>query len=575
MKERMNETRYLSTMRSSMINFFHRPVSMLGSYVTSDLALETIASHVGCTTSWGATQFTVGLQSCSDSIHKIKRKQMPLFALRAAPEARSAIAQELKTLKPKVIDELSEAKDSRISESVSQILWKPDSFGAILNTSSLALNTIVTWKTLVLPGFAILMPLIAVIVPYIFLKFTQSSISSADYLQRVRGVLLQQITIPSPLRSRGADDRLGFFLESLFIGLTLAMFISSLWNQITTSLHQRAIWFDCADRGREILATIHSAQRMLACMKRMNVKHQRALRHVMNAGESALEKCAHVLAYDNIAAFGALWNDPTTLDALKAWIGHVDVLVSIAALPRICFPKMIETKMLEIQGVHHPAIESCISNNFLPSPVFHVLLTGPNRGGKSTYCKALGLAVVTAQSWGYAWADSMRFSPFSAIHTALETHGVLGNYSTFEAEIEFAKAVLGAARGDCGFKTPGALKTAPLFVMMDEIFHSTNASDGVAASKVFMQQLYAEPLVISMISTHYKELADTFRDVAVPMQLLSDEESDGRLRYSYKVAPGISTKSSVMEILIERGLVSGAAAAENTANKHNHTESEK
>lgn len=537
---------------------------MLGSYATSDLELDTIASHVGCITSWGTTQFTKGLQSCSDSIRDLKRKQLPLFAFRAAtPETRNAIKQELKTLKPAIIDELSEAQDSRISESVSQLLWKPDSFGAILNTSSLALNTIVTWKTLVLPGFAILMPLIAVIVPYVFLKFTQSSINSADYLQRVRGVLLQQITIPSPLRSRGADDRLGFFLESLFIGLTLAMFISSLWNQITTSLHQRTIWFDCAERGREILVTIQAAQRMLESMKRMHVKHQRALRHVLNTGEGALEKCAHVLAYDDIAAFGALWNDPTMLNPLKMWIGHVDVILSIAELPRACFPKMTTTKMLEIQGVRHPAIESCISNNFLPSS--HVLLTGPNRGGKSTYCKAVGLAIVTAQSWGFAWADSMQFSPFSAIHTALETHGILGNYSTFEAEIEFAKTVLSAARGTM---------QKPLFVMMDEIFHSTNASDGVAASKVFMQQLYAESSVISMISTHYKELADTFHNIAVPMQLLSEEESDGRLHYSYKVVPGISTKSSVMEILIERGLVSGVSA-ENDANKHNRNESEK
>jgi DNA mismatch repair ATPase MutS len=114
--------------------------------------------------------------------------------------------------------------------------------------------------------------------------------------------------------------------------------------------------------------------------------------------------------------------------------------------------------------------------------------------------------------------------------------------STFEAEIEFAKSVL-------------ASKALPHFVMMDEIFHSTNATDGVAASQVFLKQLYKQKNVVSIISTHYRELTDMFTKETQQLQLIADEDKNGKLLYSYMIGPGVSTKSSVMEILAERGLL--------------------
>jgi DNA mismatch repair ATPase MutS len=90
--------------------------------------------------------------------------------------------------------------------------------------------------------------------------------------------------------------------------------------------------------------------------------------------------------------------------------------------------------------------------------------------------------------------------------------------------------------------------------MMDEIFHSTNAHDGVAASKVFLSQLYEKPNTISVVSTHYAELTKIY-DGRVSAQQLVATESKGVLTYTYKVAPGVSSLSSVMEILEERGLL--------------------
>jgi len=520
---------------------------MLGTQVASDLALNDVHTVVPLQTSWGKERFRIGLNSADITADAkvIKRKQLPIMALRIEPTVCKLIVKTLQTLGDKTtyIDDALENKDSRISESVAQILWKPTNYGAFLNKSPFAMNSLILWRTVIVPAFTVLSPLIAVVIPFFLLRFLRPEIqfSTDEYMARVKQVLLQQITIPSFLKSRHEGDRLGFIFESLFIGLTLAMFISGIWSQITTAIHTRTIWFDLDERGNHIQHMYSVAKDALNTLKTLSPKAQRAAARLIDSGEAAILGCKELDGLDGVATFGCVWNYSEHVKILKAWIAELDCYSAIASLDGICFPTIRKTVGLKLTGVHHPFVKGCISNNY--STEGHSILTGPNRGGKSTYCKSVGLAVVTAQTWGFAWADQMSFSPFATIVTALEPAGLLGSMSTFEAEIEFAKSVL-AASG------------LPMFVMMDEIFHSTNAGDGLEASRVFMRQLYERKQVISMISTHYKDLAESFGELATAIQMEATDGTNGSLVYSYKVTPGISDKSSVMEILQERGLLS-------------------
>ena len=230
---------------------------------------------------------------------------------------------------------------------------------------------------------------------------------------------------------------------------------------------------------------------------------------------------------------------PTIYEALVGYVGCLRWRLLV--FPTITFPKY--SGPLKIQDVYHPSLETRIPNTTSWSLKSHSILTGPNRGGKSTLCRAIGLSILCAQTWGYAYATHMTFEPFSYIETALHPTDELGAMSLFEAEIEFAKEVL--QKGRSGER---------LFVMMDEIFHSTNAADGLAASRVFLSQLYAIPKSTSLISTHYKDLPTEWRD-CVNAWAMEAEEVDGVLQYSYTMVDGVSDKSSVMEILRERGLL--------------------
>jgi len=520
---------------------------MLGTQVSSDLDLETVNSVVPLQTIWGKEHFRIGLTDTTSDTGTIKRRQLPIMALRIDPSVCKTLAKTLGTLNDKTsyIDDAIQNTDSRVAESVSQILWKPTHFGSFLNKNPIAMNTLILWRTIIIPGFAVLAPLIAVIIPFFLLRFLHPELqfSTDEYMSRVKQVLLQQITIPAFLKSRHEGDRLGFVFESLFIGLTLAMFISSIWSQITNAIHTRTIWFDLDERGKHIQHMYSIAKSALATLKTLSPKTQRASAQLIDSGEAAVLGCKELEGLDGVATFGAVWNKSEPIKILKVWLAQLDCYVAIASLEGICFPTICKTVGINLTGVHHPFVKGCISNNL--GTMGHSILTGPNRGGKSTYCKAVGLAVVTAQTWGFAWAERMSFAPFKTIVTALEPAGLLGSLSTFEAEIEFAKSVL-------------ATDGLPAFVMMDEIFHSTNAGDGLEASRVFMKQLYAKTGIISIISTHYKDLAESFGDMAAAIQMEATVGSGehANLVYSYKVSPGISDKSSVMEILRERGLLS-------------------
>jgi DNA mismatch repair ATPase MutS len=159
----------------------------------------------------------------------------------------------------------------------------------------------------------------------------------------------------------------------------------------------------------------------------------------------------------------------------------------------------------------------------------------------------------------------MDFVPVTRFETALAPADTLGRLSLFEAEIEFAKHLLAISE-----KAKHNPEEAPCLIIMDEIFHSTNAHDGAEASLIFLKQLYEKggESIGSIISTHYRELPDKLTGVRTYCMEAFDRGKMG-LKYTYRCVPGISTISSVREILKERGLLPNINSDQSTiSNEH-------
>ena len=177
----------------------------------------------------------------------------------------------------------------------------------------------------------------------------------------------------------------------------------------------------------------------------------------------------------------------------------------------------------------------------------HALLTGPNRGGKSTALRAVLRNLILAHCFGCGIGSHIELTPFDWIQSCLRLEDLPGKASLFEREVAFAAASLGRPVGKRGA------------VFVDELFHSTNPPDAAAASAHYLGQLWAQPQIVSMISTHVFELVET---APIGIQRLccpADLRADGSVDYKYGLARGICKVSSVGEILQEQGL--GAVAS--------------
>jgi DNA mismatch repair protein MutS len=96
-------------------------------------------------------------------------------------------------------------------------------------------------------------------------------------------------------------------------------------------------------------------------------------------------------------------------------------LAQTALLHDWCLPEIADSQReLQLRGLRHPVVERNIDGRYIPNDVDmdqsrHMsILTGPNCGGKSTYIRSVGIAVLLNQIGSYVPAT--RYTPFCDFH---------------------------------------------------------------------------------------------------------------------------------------------------------------
>ena len=537
---------------------------MLGKYVESDVDFKKLAADIGPKTQWGTTKLIDYFKDATDDVSLLEKRRNVILKLRQhfrkTPDDKSRAlrlllrAQEIE----KALEEKIEIEDERLKEYYAQILWEKDSFASFLNESPIWLEAANIWKVWLLPAVSILIPVMIIVLPYVIIRMTtQTDLSVPEYWELLQHILKQQggqgnmisgMLLPPWVSSGGTPSQMA--QKWLQWGLSIFMFGSSIWQQITLSQHLHTITQDMRKRGG-LIWELQSIWKELSGMTGPVITKYMDLPENEDLPED-----------DNtLGVFGFTWNRPHVLMGLTKNIGILDVMITCATLPHIGFPTFIEGSdtRLYLENFYHPHLASQ-SKNMITNTIdlsktagaAHSLITGPNRGGKSTSLKAILANVIVAQSIGICFAKRMQITPFQQIHTALSPSDTLGRLSLFEAEIEFAKEILENL-------DPLSNKGKALLVM-DEIFHSTNALDGEEASRIFLDKLYSMDGHASLISTHYTKLPESYTEgkqcQALCLKATAHPEIPDQLIYTYKIRKGINSLSSVREILKERGLLS-------------------
>ncbi len=483
------------------------------------------------------------LQRRTDQIAALRQSKAintlgPLFDIVAANEAEAQ----------KPLDPTNEFAE----ECYGQLLFTGEYFKP-LNFVPFLLTVLRFWKIYLNPAITVSMPLVAVVLPYIILRYIMNvPIPISAYITIVKevysgngfkGLLPQAPHLEGGINDivRQADQaptmdilgKLKFYAQASW---TLFSVGQAMWQPIQAAKHLYSLDEVMYKQGQALINVYEAAKVAREALNECGFKVEPL---PLESGELG----------DPRQAVATALECPARVRLLFTLIGQWELLYALASNKDITLVKWIKARrptiILSRTFDIHVDEESRVPISLNMSNNQHALLTGPNRGGKSTALRAIGRSVFMAHCFGVAIGARATMTPLKWMQTCLRLEDIPGSASLFEREVSVAALALDRAQ------TP---KSRGL-VLIDELFHSTNPPDAEIASRRFLNGLWSTKQTLSVISTHMFQLLDETQERGI-QQLCCPAvyRQDGSVKYFYGLQEGICKVSSVGEILREQGL---------------------
>lgn len=241
--------------------------------------------------------------------------------------------------------------------------------------------------------------------------------------------------------------------------------------------------------------------------------------------------------------------------AVRRWLdatGQVEALISLASYnyehPADPFPEFSSgSAVFEAEELGHPLIaaEKCVRNSVHMGGEARVLLvSGSNMSGKSTLLRAAGINAVLAMAGAPVRARRLRLTPLQVGASIRINDSLQEGSSRFYAEITRLRRIFDLAGGD-----------PPLFFLLDELLQGTNSMDRRIGAEGIVHAL-VERGAIGLVTTHDLALAEISGPLNGQIHNVhfQDELEEGRIRFDYRLRPGVVTKSNGLELMRSIGL---------------------
>ncbi|MBB4035521.1 DNA mismatch repair ATPase MutS [Dysgonomonas hofstadii] len=227
-----------------------------------------------------------------------------------------------------------------------------------------------------------------------------------------------------------------------------------------------------------------------------------------------------------------------------------DVFMAVAktaARYSFSYPEVVSDQIgISITGLFHPFISNPVKNNIeFVSQRNHLFVSGPNMAGKSTFLKALGIAVYLAHVGFPVPAEKMTINVLSGLYTTINlSDNINSGYSHFYSEVARIKEV------------SGKLNENKMMVIFDELFRGTNVKDAYDGTLAVISAFTNVRNSYFAISSHIVEAA--YKLEHLPnirfgyMEIIKKEEQP---HYTYKLKEGISDERLGMHIIRQEKVI--------------------
>lgn len=249
-----------------------------------------------------------------------------------------------------------------------------------------------------------------------------------------------------------------------------------------------------------------------------------------------------VFLLEPLLLFGVLkmLNDKRTeIDSVFEFVGHIDMLISIASLryglDTNCIPKITNENEVVIEDIRHPLILNCTSNSISISDK-SILLTGSNMSGKTSFIRAIGLNIICGLTINTCFAKAMNF-PLIKVFSAIRISDDLMNDKSyyFEEVLTIKEILEESVNGDRN-----------LF-LLDEIFKGTNTVERISAGKSVLSALTKNDNIV-LVSTHDIELADMLSN-EYELYHFRETVNEKSVGFDYKLKEGKLKNRNAIRIL--------------------------
>ena len=236
-------------------------------------------------------------------------------------------------------------------------------------------------------------------------------------------------------------------------------------------------------------------------------------------------------------------------DAVETAIAAVDVTCTLATVSkergwvRPTIEGTTETEsFVDIEGLRHPLIEARMTRTEYVTHSVELdkkgwLVYGMNASGKSSLMKAVGIALILAQSGCYVPASKFRFSPFRTLFTRiLNTDNIWAGLSSFAVEMTELREILQKA-------------DAHSLVLGDEVCSGTESVSATAIVGATLQALKARRSKF-IFATHLHNL-ETILDgdsISVWHLKVRYDPAEDRLIYDRTLTPGPGSSLYGLEV---------------------------
>jgi hypothetical protein len=393
-------------------------------------------------------------------------------------------------------------------------------------------------RVYLLPGISFLVPFLTLLAPYIVLRFAFNvPMTFNNYMNILHSMVsgnFQKVLDPNAANQPSTGISPINFIKQF--GVVIVTFIQGIIQPYWSYKHLKSIDDIITEKGRLVL--------------RFKGLYERLQKNLSDHGFNFFKCPLPDIQGERDATAHAILQSSYFKLALK-YIGSVEVIMALANKEEINpvlwvksdTPIFRARETFDFQVPYNN--RKVISANFDTN--IHALLTGPNKGGKSTVLRALSTSALLAHTYGCA-PGFLTATPFKKMFVCLKPDDLPGSKSRFEREIEF---------------TANTLKfNEPILVFIDELYHSTNPPDALRSCEIYCHKLWKKDNIVSVISTHLFELVEKADNNIQKLCCPARIDKQGDIHFEYTLKKGICKVSSVDELLKNNGLM-GLSAPEN------------